>query len=63
MGIVYGYNTEPTNDPFVEFAENGMEAITKAANPKTAALLDIFPFRGYRCTRSDSLLTHSSSKY
>ncbi|KAG8214074.1 cytochrome P450 [Butyriboletus roseoflavus] len=44
MSIVYGYNTEPTNDPFVHFAENGMEAITKAANPKTAALLGIFPF-------------------
>ncbi|KAH0826242.1 cytochrome P450 [Lanmaoa asiatica] len=44
MSIVYGYDTMPTNDPFVEFAENGMKAIIKAANPKTAALLGIFPF-------------------
>lgn len=57
MSIVYGLNTVPTNDPFVEFAQNGMKAVTKAANPKTAALVGIFPFHGSRCRRSDLLIT------
>ncbi|KAF9227185.1 cytochrome P450 [Gyrodon lividus] len=44
MSIVYGHNPAPTNDPLVEFAEKGMEAIVKAARPETAALLKMFPF-------------------
>ncbi|KAF9241875.1 cytochrome P450 [Melanogaster broomeanus] len=44
MMILYGHDSAPTNDPFVEFAEKGMDAIVKAARPETAALLNIFPF-------------------
>lgn len=45
MSIVYGYNAVPTNDPYVQYAEQGMKAITKAADSKRAALLGLFPFR------------------
>lgn len=45
MSVVYGYDTKPTNDPYVEYAEKGTKAISKAADSKRAALLGIFPFR------------------
>jgi len=44
MSIVYGYNIQPTNDPYVEYAEQGTRAIAKAVDPKRAALLRLFPF-------------------
>ncbi|KAG6375513.1 cytochrome P450 [Boletus reticuloceps] len=44
MSIVYGYDTAPTNDPYVEYAEQGVKAISKATDPKGAALLAMFPF-------------------
>ena len=53
MSVVYGYDAAPTNDPYVEYAEQGVRAISKAADPKRAALLGIFPFRrSHRTTRS-----------
>lgn len=45
MSVVYGYDVAPINDPYVEYAEQGVKAISKAADPKRAALLGIFPFR------------------
>ncbi|KAN0091298.1 Cytochrome P450 [Tylopilus felleus] len=44
MSVVYGYDASPTNDRWVEFAEEGMKAISKAADAKRAALLGMFPF-------------------
>ncbi|KAF8552838.1 cytochrome P450 [Imleria badia] len=44
MSVVYGYDAAPTNDPYVEYAEQGLKAISKAADSKRAALLGIFPF-------------------
>ncbi|KAI9571164.1 cytochrome P450 [Boletus coccyginus] len=44
MSVVYGYDVAPTNDPYVEYAEQGVRAISKATNAKSAALLGIFPF-------------------
>lgn len=57
MSVVYGHETAPTNDPYVEYAEQGMKAIVKAADPKRAALLGIFPFR--RSHRMSYSLTDS----
>ena len=48
MSVVYGYDASPTNDRWVEFAEEGMKAISKAADAKRAALLGMFPFRRFR---------------
>lgn len=45
MSVVYGYDAAPTNDPYVAYAEEGLRAISKAADAKRAALLGIFPFR------------------
>ena len=60
MSVVYGYDAAPTNDPYIEYAEQGMKAISKAVDPKRAALLRIFPFR--RSDRMSYSLTefHSS---
>ncbi|KAF8557651.1 cytochrome P450 [Imleria badia] len=44
MSVVYGYDAAPTNDPYVDYAEQGMKAISKAVDSKRAALLGIFPF-------------------
>jgi len=44
MSIVYGYDTAPKNDPYVDYCEKGTKVIAKAADPKRAALLRIFPF-------------------
>ncbi|KAN0078124.1 Cytochrome P450 [Tylopilus felleus] len=44
MSVVYGYDTSPTNDPWVEYAERAMKALSKAADPKSTALLRRFPF-------------------
>ena len=49
MSVVYGYDVASTNDPYVEYAEQGVRAISKATDAKKAALLGIFPFcRSYR---------------
>lgn len=45
MSIVYGYDTVPKNDPYVDYCEKGTKVISKAADSKRAALLGIFPFR------------------
>ena len=57
MSIVYGYTTQPTNDPYVEYAEQGTRAIAKAVDPKRAALLRLFPFR--RSHRTNDNITDS----
>ncbi|KAG9316767.1 cytochrome P450 [Chiua virens] len=44
MSIVYGYDTAPTNDPYVEYVERGIKVVAKAAEAKRAALLEMFPF-------------------
>lgn len=61
MSIVYGYDTKPTNDPYVDYAEKGLKAILKAADAKRAALLGIFPFRRSHHTSSDSMTEFPSS--
>ena len=58
MSIVYGYDTARTNDPYVEYADRGVRAIGKATNPKTAALLGMFPLR--RSHRMSYYLTQPS---
>jgi hypothetical protein len=60
MSVVYGYDVAPINDPYVEYAEQGVKAISKAADPKRVALLEIFPFRRSHRT-SYSLIEFRSS--
>ena len=60
MSVVYGYDAAPTNDPYVEYAEQGMKAISKATDSKRAALLGVFPFRRF-CRMNYSLTEFRSS--
>lgn len=60
MSVVYGYDTRPTDDPYVEYAEKGVKAISKATDPKKAALLKIFPFRRFIACMIFRLISSSS---
>ena len=60
MSVVYGYDTSPTNDPWVEYAERAVNAVSKGLDLKSDVLLRVFPFRRFRHMNYSLTEFHSS---
>lgn len=46
MRVAYGYKTSPENDPYLDLAEEVMQAVSKATKPG-GWLVDIIPWRTF----------------
>lgn len=44
LGIAYGINVKPHNDPYIETVERGLKAVATITEPR-AQIFDLLPFR------------------
>ena len=67
LGVAYGIDVQPKNDPYIATAETALHAMSMAGNAG-AYLVDYMPFREFDCffrrlgTRTDAYIhsqTHS----